>query len=398
MVDPMNLMPRSRDPFPKTDLYRGYIGDGVPVCADLPEKMFLRKGAKYVYRGWTQVCATDSTKLTGSTGDGGCGDNTAGYPNGHFAGPYGAVHLSPDSPLRHILCAADVDGTCTFPSELSLDQNLACDMSVLLPPLQIKVRQTLKQCSAVRAGTMSILRSSTMATHQRIQRLGWPIVCKSTDSSCRPACCNSDASASSPAMGMCHIQRERVSFDEAQRRCAATPQTPIIDMPSRPSPTGGVYPAHWDEYEPLPTGNYFMAVDPAGNTDLSQCKLESTPLEVRCCSDTQVGNFIAGTIDTTQTTNLAVGQPCTESSGWRGCELAFDGNTDGAFAGGSVTHSDAPVDGAAEWYQVDLGGVRSIEAVNVYHRSDCRGGRITARRSSSAARRLFWWNWVAARL
>lgn len=25
----------------------GYIGDGVPLCVDLPETMFLRKGAEY---------------------------------------------------------------------------------------------------------------------------------------------------------------------------------------------------------------------------------------------------------------------------------------------------------------------------------------------------------------
>ncbi len=33
--------------YPKTDLHGGYIGDKVPLCEDLPNQHFLKKGAKY---------------------------------------------------------------------------------------------------------------------------------------------------------------------------------------------------------------------------------------------------------------------------------------------------------------------------------------------------------------
>lgn len=46
-LDPMYIVQDWRDRFPKTDLTEGYIGDGYPLCTDLPERMFLRKGAKY---------------------------------------------------------------------------------------------------------------------------------------------------------------------------------------------------------------------------------------------------------------------------------------------------------------------------------------------------------------
>ena len=46
-LDPMYIVQDWRDRFPKTDLTDGYIGDGYPLCTDLPERMFLRKGAKY---------------------------------------------------------------------------------------------------------------------------------------------------------------------------------------------------------------------------------------------------------------------------------------------------------------------------------------------------------------
>ena len=39
---------RYRDYFPKRVLYDDeYIGDQCPLCIDLPERAYLRKGAKY---------------------------------------------------------------------------------------------------------------------------------------------------------------------------------------------------------------------------------------------------------------------------------------------------------------------------------------------------------------
>lgn len=46
-LDPMYIEPNWRDPFPKSNLYGGYIGDGYIPCTDLPPQSFLMKGAKY---------------------------------------------------------------------------------------------------------------------------------------------------------------------------------------------------------------------------------------------------------------------------------------------------------------------------------------------------------------
>ena len=62
-LDPMRLVPGWRDGFPKLDLHGGYIGDGYPLCRDLPPRSFLRRGALYSYRG-----ATVSTSLQESYG------------------------------------------------------------------------------------------------------------------------------------------------------------------------------------------------------------------------------------------------------------------------------------------------------------------------------------------
>ena len=46
-IDPMRILGERRDPFPKLDLDGGFIGDGYPLCTDIPPKSFLRKGATY---------------------------------------------------------------------------------------------------------------------------------------------------------------------------------------------------------------------------------------------------------------------------------------------------------------------------------------------------------------
>ena len=49
--DPMQIWMSWRDTFPKRGLRGRYVGDGAPLCIDLPERAFLRRGATYWYLG-----------------------------------------------------------------------------------------------------------------------------------------------------------------------------------------------------------------------------------------------------------------------------------------------------------------------------------------------------------
>ena len=44
-----------RDLFPKVDLNDGHLGDRYPLCVDLPERSFLRAGARYSYLGRSSI-------------------------------------------------------------------------------------------------------------------------------------------------------------------------------------------------------------------------------------------------------------------------------------------------------------------------------------------------------
>ena len=43
----MRIVPEWRDPFPKSHLNGGFIGDGQILCKDLPNQAFLKAGAGY---------------------------------------------------------------------------------------------------------------------------------------------------------------------------------------------------------------------------------------------------------------------------------------------------------------------------------------------------------------
>ena len=76
------------------------------------------------------------------------------------------------------------------------------------------------------------------------------------------------------------------------------------------------------------------------------------------------------------TGNLALGRYAEQSSiaGASTADRAVDGNTNGVWAAGSVTHTDLAVN---SWWQVDLGASGTISSINVWNRVDCCGDRLS---------------------
>ncbi|MDQ1011230.1 alpha-L-fucosidase [Streptomyces sp. V4I23] len=74
--------------------------------------------------------------------------------------------------------------------------------------------------------------------------------------------------------------------------------------------------------------------------------------------------------------NLAQGRPATQkSTAWDApASRAVDGDTDGAFGSGSVTHTAEPSNQA--WWQVDLGTSARVDQVQVWNRTDCCADRL----------------------
>merc|ERR1719352_17033 len=52
-IDPMQMHAGWHDVYPKSDLDSNYLGDGYPLCSDLPPQSFLSKNVKYAFLGYS---------------------------------------------------------------------------------------------------------------------------------------------------------------------------------------------------------------------------------------------------------------------------------------------------------------------------------------------------------
>ncbi len=75
--------------------------------------------------------------------------------------------------------------------------------------------------------------------------------------------------------------------------------------------------------------------------------------------------------------NLALNKPALQSStGWSGAaSRAVDGNTNGTYGSGSVTHTSF---NNQPWWEVDLGDVYNIDEIVLWNRTDCCQSRLRA--------------------
>ncbi|MEZ4730049.1 MAG: discoidin domain-containing protein [Caldilineaceae bacterium] len=73
--------------------------------------------------------------------------------------------------------------------------------------------------------------------------------------------------------------------------------------------------------------------------------------------------------------NVAQGKNATQSStrSGAGAGRAVDGNTNGNYSSGSVTHTNYNTNA---WWQVDLGANYTLESIQLWNRTDCRASRL----------------------
>ena len=84
-------------------------------------------------------------------------------------------------------------------------------------------------------------------------------------------------------------------------------------------------------------------------------------------------NFEWTIFDGVAPTNLALGGVASQSSVFAGLDFldadrANDGNRDGNFEAGSLTHTDLDVEA---WWQIDLGNRYQLQRIELYNRTDC---------------------------
>lgn len=166
-VDPLNIESQNRDRYPKPKLDRaGYLGDGYPLCDEIPTKPWLRAGATFY--------------LVGSySNEGDVLDNQTD-PRGRFE-PLEADN----SALFAALCARPSPGApCAFPVKVVLPNRIACSSKEECEAEEVSLTLTLtltvllslpvsnpnpkRRCLTFVSRTQSPLRVFTIASTTRL--------------------------------------------------------------------------------------------------------------------------------------------------------------------------------------------------------------------------------------
>ena len=109
-LDPMRIDPSWRDAFPKPDLNGGFIGDRYALCVDLPDKSFLKAGAKYRLLG--------GSPLPQLTSDPSQFAQDSKYPY--------LLHLEVNSTNSDLYKALDADAGGQYAMTVTLESDIDC--------------------------------------------------------------------------------------------------------------------------------------------------------------------------------------------------------------------------------------------------------------------------------
>lgn len=210
-IDPMKVTGRWRDPFPKTDLLGGYIGDSMPLCEDLPSRFFLRKSAQYRLLG--------SRSLPDSQYE----------PEWWLDQELGLkrISLSKKSKLRKKLCKKDpVTKQCTYPSVVTLKANLKCNGA------ECKVDQVsvVKVSSNpdiyyeyVRPACVDLSFYDSSKAKKISKRWPYESMCANKNLAVASDACCENEDDSTPGMRLqCMYTNEKVTYAKGNSRCKAS--------------------------------------------------------------------------------------------------------------------------------------------------------------------------------
>ena len=205
-VDPLTIDVRYRDMFPKMGLNGRYIGDGFPLCADLPKYHFLRRGAKYVLLGYNPQPelqeADPDNWLTSSS--------TVRFE----ADPSGGLHSA--------LCGAASSGisaACTYPPVVELTKNLGCrGKECYASTLRVvKVNNVMYEYVQRPCVHQAFLENPQKIKKKTTPKKGTQYMCADPRTAvAMPACCDKKSRARINEI----YWGERVTASKAEARCA----------------------------------------------------------------------------------------------------------------------------------------------------------------------------------
>ena len=226
-MDPMRIILKAHDSFPKRGLDNSYIGDKYPLCADMPNRAFLRIGAKYRLLGGSSAPILQEDPVQWDEDD---------SVKRMILDPVG------NSPLRDQLCHA-VDSECTYPPIVELTSNLDCHETECLV-------DTIRVVQVAQGVFYEYVRRPCvqLAFYENAKKIfagnrQYAMCANPKMAVARPACCGLSWSPDWPTH-RCEYAGERVKYDTYEDRCSkVTGPAPLSKEASICEPTKFVTPS-----------------------------------------------------------------------------------------------------------------------------------------------------------
>jgi hypothetical protein len=216
-VDPSTLKPEWRDFLPKGNLRGGYLGDTYPLCVDLPDKAWLRKGAEFRYLGRSPEPRTSVGKVPGVSTD----VSRAVRPD-----RVAALEIVSASELFALLCDRPSDSAaCRHPTSVTLSEHLTC----LGTECDVEAPQILKVTDGTNDPVYYEYHPAPCvgtAFYSGAKQIKWSqyrdVVCADPNvAAAGSSCCDDGTATNAMASGICKFTRERVTFATAHARCTS---------------------------------------------------------------------------------------------------------------------------------------------------------------------------------
>ena len=243
-IDPMRIRGNGhdskRDLFPKTNLYDGHLGDGKPLCADLPERHFLSKGARWSYLGHAPGARSQPEAIMEATKYREHGLGFIQYrfgPNWHWTRDEEAVKSIPrirsnpaTSLLYQQLCGnRDVGAPCNFTSEVYLPATIGCDGdecdidTVAVVDIRDPTTNETVYYEYVRPACteLTFFQPAVVQGHNIRMPDGLKMCADPTTEAAAAGCCPPDHDTADSGRAECKYVNEVMTYAKAVERCAA---------------------------------------------------------------------------------------------------------------------------------------------------------------------------------
>ena len=213
-IDPSMIKPEYRDFLPKMDLYGGHLGDTYPICSDLPDRAWLRKGAAFSHLGRTPEPRTSKSTVPG-----------VGSQHDILRSDATAMTIAAPSALFALLCDRPSAGAdCQFPTSVTLSEHLTChgtECDVDVPTI-LKMVDGTNEPIYYEYYPAPCVGVAFYPNAKQVKGMWKTITCADpTTAAASISCCDDDTATNGFASGVCEFTRERVKFTTAQARCEA---------------------------------------------------------------------------------------------------------------------------------------------------------------------------------